>query len=332
MPTIAIGNLDEVYVPVDSSVAITPGSGGVVRLGTAVLQGMTVVAPQEIRASATISVAGGSTLFLEAVGANGSYAVTVSGGSGTVDAASVQAALSSDQAGGRTALGLGTAATQASTAFASNTEVATFADLPAASSVTAGRVYTVLGNITGTTGGAFGTQWASNGTIWRPAGGQVLWHLVAQADGVAGGTTTEQLLISSLFPARVFAGCRAIAFRSRWTASGTDANARTLRWRVGTAGNSTDAAVQTWTAFAGANRVAIFPAHLSPAGTTGLLATNFPTASASPDAQGGSNTASSAAITVPDMSSNSLYVSATVTQGASPTATISLERAWIYVE
>ncbi len=211
-------------------------------------------------------------------------------------------------------------------------EVATFADLPAANTVTPGRVYTVLGNITGSAGGSFGTRWASNGTVWRPAGGQVLWHLTAQADGVAGGTTSEQILASPLFPARVFAGCRAIVLRSRWTASAADANLRTLRWRLGAAGNAADPEVSAWTAWAAAGRVALMPAHLSPAGNTALQPIYFGSLAVSPDAMLGSNTAPIAPVSVPDMSASALYVSASVQQGGSPSSTVSLARAWIYVE
>ena len=300
-------------------------------------------------------------------------------GDGSVDAASVQAALSSDQPGGRAALGLGSAATQAASAFATaaqgtdarewvadtvdqaeaeagiattrrawtaervrqaiagwatvnRPEVATFAALPAANTVTPGRVYTVLGNITGSAGGAFGTQWASNGTVWRPAGGQVLWHLAAQADGVAGGTTVEQILASPQFPPGVFAGCRAIQLRSRWLTSGTDANARTFRWRVGNTGTADDAAVQTYAAVSASHRTIMFPAHLSPDGSTALLSTWINTVTVPLDGQNTSASVAGAATTVSNMLTNSLYVSASVQQGASPTTQISLLRAWIYVE
>jgi hypothetical protein len=214
-------------------------------------------------------------------------------------------------------------------------EVATFADLPAANSVTPGRVYTVLGNITGSAGGAFGTRWASNGTVWRPAGGQVLWHLVAQADGVAGGSTTEQILASALFPARVFAGARRIVMRSRWTTSGADTNSRSLRWRVGSAGGVSDAAAQQVTGaggFTASSRLFVFPTELFVASNTSLGNGWYQSTSQTPDTQAASGNAVSSPTTVPDMTATDRYVSATVQQGASPSSTVSLERASIYVE
>lgn len=108
MPTtLARGNLDEVYVPTNSSLTITPGSGGFVRVGFSVLQGMAPVPPRDVRSEATISVSGGTTLFLEAVGADATYTSPVSGdglvlASGAGDAEFAAAAASAIAAGHNT--------------------------------------------------------------------------------------------------------------------------------------------------------------------------------------------------------------------------------------
>jgi hypothetical protein len=222
------------------------------------------------------------------------------------------------------------AAVAAAFGLAINTEVATFADLPAAGSVVVGRTYTVLGAIC--TGGATGTRWQSSGTIWRPAGGQVLWHTQVPVDGVSGGTTSEQILASPLFPAGVFAGVRLLRLRSRWTSSGADAAARTMRWRIGSAGTTSDDAVQTWSAAAATARVILFASDQSVPSATGLQSSMFPTVYAAIDSNFGTSGSPPAPTTVPNMGSTALYASVSVQQGASPTATMTLTGAWVYVE
>lgn len=167
MPTILAGQVVPVFFSSDGSISITPGDAGRVSLNARAQDGSEGIAPREIYSAQTINVQAGTTVVVEAINTNASYTVSSSSG-GVVDAASVQAALSSDQAGGRTALGLGTAATQNSTEFltpAQRPEVATWADLPAANSVPVGRTYTVLNT---------GWRVYSNGTNWRPANGRLL--------------------------------------------------------------------------------------------------------------------------------------------------------------
>jgi hypothetical protein len=85
-------------------------------------------------------------------------------------------------------------------------EVATFADLPSASSVTVGRVYTVLAAVC--TGGIPGTLWKSDGTLWIPACRQVLYSPNAYVYGDSGGPTTQETLRSTIFATGVLAGCQ----------------------------------------------------------------------------------------------------------------------------
>jgi len=300
MPTIARGNTAEIYVPVYDELTITPGAGGSVHVGVAVQSAADTVAPRTLYAAATIPIPGGSTVFAEAIGADATYN-SPTGANSPV----------------------------------SGDVVDLFADLGSAAGLPTGAFARVRLPITlgPGAGGATNTTWTVEDGLWRPAGGQVLWRLPAQVDGIAGGTTAEQLLASPLIPPRVFAGCRAIAFRSRWTASAADQNTRSMRWRVGTTGTTADAAVAIWSAAIPANaRTILAPAHISPASDTSLRPTYYGFFHASPDVLNNGSNSPDAAVVVPSMADHALYVSATMQQGASPSATMSLERAWIYVE
>jgi len=213
-------------------------------------------------------------------------------------------------------------------------EVATFADLPDPTTVTAGRVYTVLGAIC--TGGALGTRWASDGTLWRPAGGQVLVYLTTQIDGVSGGSTSEQFLFSVQFPAGMFRGVRMVRMLNRYIASASDASQRTGRWRFGTAGNNTDTVIAGATnAMTAANRQYNVPALYSVVSNTAIRSwagISGITAIQTPFGTGSQNAAEAADFTVPSLSANAFWVSATIQQSGTPTATMSLSSLSIYVE
>lgn len=73
MPTIAAGNSAEIFVPLTSSITITPGSGGVVEFACAVRSGTDPVAPRIIRSTESIDVPSGSTVFALARGASATY-------------------------------------------------------------------------------------------------------------------------------------------------------------------------------------------------------------------------------------------------------------------
>jgi len=73
MPTIAAGNSAEIFVPLTSSITITPGSGGAVEFACAVRSGTDPVAPRIIRSAESIEVPSGSTVFALARGASATY-------------------------------------------------------------------------------------------------------------------------------------------------------------------------------------------------------------------------------------------------------------------
>lgn len=73
MPTIAAGNTAEIYVPLDATITVTPGTNGHVNFGVAVRSGSAAVAPTIIRVATSVDVPAGSTVFAEAVGANATY-------------------------------------------------------------------------------------------------------------------------------------------------------------------------------------------------------------------------------------------------------------------
>ena len=208
-------------------------------------------------------------------------------------------------------------------------EVATFADLPGATTVTAGRTYTVLGALCA--GGVLGTRWASDGAVWLPAGRQMIYHSRTQVDGVSGGSTAEQILASVLLPAGLLVGVREFGVRSRWVFSGTDPANKNPRIRIGTTGTASDTVVYS-NNFAGAVRAGVLPRVLMVLDNTTLQSyeAGITAVSVSPDAQTTQNGAP-ATLTVPSLT-NALYISLSVQQGASPVSTASLSAAAIFVE
>ena len=207
--------------------------------------------------------------------------------------------------------------------------VHTWAELLALSGVPDGAVYRVALPVIA--GGAYGTSWVWGGGVWRPAGMQALWHLTAQADGVSGGSSSEQILAAALVSPGVLSGARAVVMQSRWITSGSDGAARYMRMRVGTAGSTSDAAVHVWATASASARVIVFSTHLSADGASALLASSYPTSSGNAmDVMQAVTAAPASATAVPDMTANALYVSLSVQQ-SSASSTISLQRAWLEV-
>jgi hypothetical protein len=211
-------------------------------------------------------------------------------------------------------------------------EVATFADLPDPTTVTAGRTYTVLGALC--TGGTLGTQWASDGTIWRPVGPQTIWLNVTDFAGTTGGSATEEILAQIQIPANVLSGCRSIQIRSRYLWSGTDANTRTIRIRLGTAGTTSDTVLASVNNVATNNRQWLLPVILMPRSATSVRHWGVGTTASSqlvtPDQSGG-NLNSANDLTVPTLS-QALWLSFTHQSGASPTTTATLSAASLILE
>lgn len=249
-------------------------------------------------------------------------------------------------------LGLGTAATFASTAFAtaaqgalagtavqpatmsaailSNTpEVNTWGDLIAITSPVVGRVYTVLQPIV--TGGAYGTRWAWNGSFFQPAGLQVLWNLTTQVDGISGGSVSEQVFSTLTLPAKLLRGVRLLQLRSRFVWSAADTNSRNLAWRLGATGTGTDA--NLYNAFTGNTSLQYrYPTAVIPvSATTVKHASGDGGVGISLDIGASSTVAQTANISVGNMD-GVMYLQLTGTQGVSPTSTMSVPWASVYVE
>lgn len=199
-------------------------------------------------------------------------------------------------------------------------EVENWAALQALTGVPDGRVYTVLAPVC--TGGIPGTQWVRHGLIWRPAGRQTIYHTAVPVDGVSGGATTEQLLRSVTVPPLVLSGAPTISIRSKFAFSAADTNARTIRLRAGTAGTSADVQI-TGYSLANTQRQTVIPGVYVPISNTTIAPMAPSTQSANtPEVQTNSTgTYESTIFTLPDMSANSIVLSASVQQGASPTST-----------
>lgn len=87
MATIPKGNQAEVYVAVDSSITLTPGSGGTIEFDCSTPAGATRPVGRIVYAAETISVPGGSTVFARAVTVDAAYSLSsVSGGGAFADA------------------------------------------------------------------------------------------------------------------------------------------------------------------------------------------------------------------------------------------------------
>lgn len=249
-------------------------------------------------------------------------------------------------------LGLGTAATSASTAFATaaqgtlagtavqpaalsaailsvTPEVNTWGDLTAMASPVVGRVYTVLQPIV--TGGAYGTRWAWDGTFFRPAAHQVLWNLITQVDGISGGSVAEQVFSALTLPAGLLRGVRLLQLRSRFIWSAADTNGRNLAWKLGTTGTASD--VNLSTAFPGnTSRQYRYPTAVVPvSATTVRHASGDGGVGISLDIGANSTVAPTADATVGNMA-GVMYLQLTGTQGVSPTSTMSVPWASVYVE
>lgn len=84
MATISSGNTSEIYAAADSSITLTPGSGGVIEFDCSSPSGSARPVARKVYAAETISIPGGSTVFARAVGADAAYSLSsVSGGGNT---------------------------------------------------------------------------------------------------------------------------------------------------------------------------------------------------------------------------------------------------------
>jgi hypothetical protein len=76
MATLAKGNEAQVYVPLASTVTVTPGAGGYVDFGCSSPMGSTAPAGRRVYAAENIDVPSGSTVFMRAEVADASYIET----------------------------------------------------------------------------------------------------------------------------------------------------------------------------------------------------------------------------------------------------------------
>jgi hypothetical protein len=212
---------------------------------------------------------------------------------------------------------------------AGNYEVADWAALLAVASPTVGRAYTVLAAVC--TGGVTGTQWQWSGALWRPAGRQVVFDLPAQVNGVSGGTTAAQILSAPLFAAGVLRGCRHIWLSAK---DGTnfvgDPNQRNLIFRIGSAGTASDLVIGGFGS-AGSTTSQNYINRFKPTDNTTIQTFHADGVRVlgnaySPTDWGSGNLGGdvATALTVSDLTTTALYLSAGITQGASPTTTVRL--------
>lgn len=197
---------------------------------------------------------------------DGTYSSSVSGDGGELESADITDAT----AAGRSMLTAATAAAQWALLRATargEVEVATWADLPAAGSVTVGRTYTVLST---------GWRVYSDGTCWRPANGRAL---IAQRSGslpspiatVTGVTSGDFTLpVIPTIPAGMLSAPHSRLLVNALIRRTTGTAIATVQVRIGTAGTAADPSMMALTMSAGANldlRVDAF-AHFSGATTS----------------------------------------------------------------
>ena len=199
-------------------------------------------------------------------------------------------------------------------------EAATFGALPPVGSAVAGRRYTVTGPIV--TGGYRGTQWVTDNTLWYPAHDQRIVMATDYVDGVSGGSTSDQKCREVLLPAGLLRGCRFIHVFHKASFSGSDTNARTVRFRLGTTGTDTDGLMAAAGSVSSNQQQTHHVLLASVIGATTLrhITTN---AALTVATETGAATTSGRPSdpTVADIT-QALYLTAWVQQGASPTSTV----------
>jgi hypothetical protein len=214
-------------------------------------------------------------------------------------------------------------------------EVATFADLPDPTTVTVGRIYTVLAAIC--TDGVPGIQWASNGTFWAPAGKQVVYRLPAPVDGPTGGVVGHTVLSALTFQAGTLRRVRRLTTSGVILFAGTDTAARTGRTTLGSTGTTSDGSLaQQNSSFAGNTaRRAGFRIDNRPTGDTsfGFLHSGGVGQGHFSDVAGTGGTPSPSPaitsplsnITTPNLITNSVILATIITQAAGTTNTVTLD-------
>lgn len=162
--------------------------------------------------------------------------------------------------------------------------------------------------------GANGTLLQSNGTRWRPFNGAPA-TLKALGASVSGITNSEQLVLQTLIPAGVIQTLDSLRFWLSLTKSGTT-DGLTLTLRIGLAGTTADPAVVN-TALAMAASTITFGGIFDLKMLTSTSAQRQGTGAASGTHTylGGTGTAQSGSIAIPDISANALYASVGIASG-----------------
>lgn len=174
-------------------------------------------------------------------------------------------------------------------------------------------------------GGAPGIKFVWDGTLFRFAGMQKVFSTIV--DVVSGGpTTTEQVMRSVLFQTGVLFGARAFRAQTQFVRSVVDPALANIAFRLGPSGNATDGLIATSTFAAGNLRIDYATRRVP------LSSTALDQRSIGFDQNSESANPVPAPASTSNMETLALFLSATITQGASPAATITNRYLDIFVE
>lgn len=174
-------------------------------------------------------------------------------------------------------------------------------------------------------GGVPGLRWRHDGTLWRLDGSQdILIDLTPSAGALS---TSEQVVKQwAAIPANFLRSLRYIRVQVLWSKSGTTDAATNVRLRLGTAGTTADALLGLSSALIASNRSSATEAQLFAASATQMRAiarSSLASGTLAGFTGGGSTDVYPGNITVPDMSSNALTLSATMQMaGTTDTPTV----------
>lgn len=202
-------------------------------------------------------------------------------------------------------------------------DVADWTALQAIASPTSGMRRATTAAIT--SGGVPGLRWRHDGTLWRLDGSQdILIDLTPSAGALS---TSEQVVKQwAAIPANFLRSLRYIRVQVLWSKSGTTDAATNVRLRLGTAGTTADALLGLSSALIASNRSSATEAQLFAASATQMRAiarSSLASGTLAGFTGGGSTDVYPGNITVPDMSSNALTLSATMQMaGTTDTPTV----------
>lgn len=183
MTTIAAGNHQQIYFDHLDDIVITPGSGGTVKFDCSTPNSAaTRPTARTIYSAATISIPAGSTVFLDAVGADATYTTDT----GTISY-STDGGLDSTS--------------QAMVAQAGALPIGTYATLALLADVDLTLYPAGVRALVGPDSYGQYSEWYSNGVRWRPRSG--ILAMKNTAGSVTDATTSEQDAYSVVIPAEL---------------------------------------------------------------------------------------------------------------------------------